>query len=430
MRLYTSPKEMKHKIMVGNFTVWAILLVSLMVSLFYWYQISGLTIKDTSINPFEELMLWSAVAVGFLAELVKKVTLSTFRNKKIWIFATIVSVLTVMGSFAILDQSRNTALTKGSDSYKTAKDDKAMAKGNMAQYAHVANKPLQSLLSAETANIQKGGSNAARRKSGMSYQQFVMNRDRIKKDIQDRKDYESAVAMYDLAKNDMTGSSGGTGTEVSNPLFGQIKTVTGFTISAITLTFFLAVTLLLEISAFYVGGEIQEFKNFLNLTEAELLDIQNQSMFGVSVQTIMRDQFASITDAMRDQKDADTLIMQMRLNKTNEQGTLISSGEVSKNIRSIRKNLADGHRQAKQKEDKSNESINANNASEKPLNNGDLDLEGHSSQDLIIRRDEYVKIKKCPACHADIEKGKFCSGHSTAFYSYVRGTGNKLNTTA
>ena len=417
MRLYTSPAEMKKKIMVGNFTVWSILLVSLMVSVFYWYQISGLTLKNENINVFEEMMLWSAVAIGFLSELVKKVTLSTFRNKTIWIFATIVSILTVMGSFAILDQSRNTALKKGSDTYVTAKGDKADAKKEMAKYAHVANKPLQSLLDDELANNKKGGSNPARRKSGMTYQQYVTNRDRIKRDIQDQKDYESALAMYALAKKDLKGTagSGGTGDEISNPLFGQIKTVTGFTISAITLVFFLAVTLLLEISAYYIGGEIQEFKNFLNLTEAELLDIQNMSMFGVSMRAINRDNFARIADAMRDQKEADNLIMQMRLNKTDDKGNVVSSGEVSTKVRDIRSGLEQGHRSAK---------------GEYKIA-GNLDLDGYSLQELNDRRAKCANTSMgsntptCPACSTSFPRisrqDVFCHpDHRREFNNQIR----------
>ena len=412
MRLYTSPREMKKKIVVGNFTVWSILLVSLMVSIFYWYQISGLTLENEKLGVFEEMMLWSAVAIGFLSELVKKVTLSTFRNKKIWVFATIVSILTVMGSFAILDQSRGASLKKDSDSYKTAVDDKAEAKKEMGRYAHVANKSMESLVALEADNNAKGGSNSARKKSGMTYKQFVSNRARIKQDIQDRKDYESAEAMYNIAKKDMTGS-GSSGAEVSNPLFAQIHDVTGFAVNAITLTFFLAVTLLLEISAYYIGGEIEDFKNFLNLTEAELLDIQNMSMFGVSMRSINRDNFARITDAMRDQQEADTLIMQMRLNRTNENGEVVSAGEVSGNVRNMRDDLARNHRSARGdvagggSDAVNNAGDTQNNAehNHSPLRGqyviaGELDLEGYTLEQLKNRRDNVNMSSENPTCPA------------------------------
>ena len=415
MRLYTSPKEMKHKIMVGNFTVWSILLVSLMVSIFYWYQISGITTADENIGAFEEALLWSAVAIGFLSELVKKVTLSTFRNKKIWVFATIVSIVTVMGSFAILDQNRSVALKKGSDSYATAKDDKATYEKRMGDYANVANKPLQTLLDAETANIKRGGSNSARRQSKMSYQQFVTNRDRIKQDIADRKEYEKAKAMYDLAGDDMTGADG-SGVEISNPLFGQIHTVTGFTISAITLTFFLAVTLLLEISAYYIGGEIQEFKNFLNLTEAELLDIQNISMFGVSMQAIQRDNFAKVTDALKDRKLADQRIIELRASRTGENGEQLSSGNVSQQVRDERAVQEDNHRQARVTP---------------YVIAGELDLEGYTLEELESRRlnvDTSTNRPVCPACSTAFDRihrqDVFCHReHSREFNNQLRRLG-------
>lgn len=417
MRLYTSPKEMKHKIMVGNLTVWSILLVSLMVSIFYWYQISGITTAGEDIGAFEEALLWSAVAIGFLSELVKKVTLSTFRNKKIWVFATIVSIVTVMGSFAILDQNRSVALKKGSDSYATAKDDKATYKKLMGSYANVANKPLPSLLDAETANIEKGGSNSARRKSKMSYQQFVTSRDRIKQDIADRKEYDKAKAMYDLAGNDMTGADG-SGVEISNPLFGQIHTVTGFTINAITLTFFLAVTLLLEISAYYIGGEIQQFKNFLNLTEAELLDIQNISMFGISMQDINRDNFARVTDALKDRQLADQRIVELRASRIGANGSQLSSGNVSQQVRDERATQEDNHRQAR--------------ASQYVIA-GVLDLEGHSLGELQARRagvDMSSQMPICPACSTGFQRisrqDVFCHpDHRREFNNQIRRLGRE-----
>jgi len=415
MRLYTSPKEMRYKIMVGNFTVWGILLVSLMVSLFYWYQISGLTLKNDTMSAFEQLMLWSVVAIGFLAELVKKVTLSTFRNKKIWIWATAVSILTVMGSFAILDQSRTASLNKGSDSYKTAKKDKAAYKKEMANYASVANKSMESLVALEADNNGKGGSNSARKKSGMSYKQFVSNRTRINQDIQDRRDYEAAKNMYDSASKELNNTSGGAGAEVSNPLFGQIEGVTGFTISAITLTFFLSVTLLLEISAYYIGGEIGEFKNFLRLTEAELLDIKNMSMFGVSMMSINRDNFARIVDAMRDQKEANKMIFNMRVNKVNAKGKTVSAGEVSQNVRKVRTNLAENHKLAKGEYQIA----------------GALDLEGYTLKQLRARRlnvDKSSDRPVCPACSTAFSRihkqDVFCHReHSQEFNNQLRRLG-------
>ncbi len=388
MRLYTSPKEMKHKIRVGNFTVWLILLVSLMVSLFYWYQISGLTLENEKLGLFEELMLWSAVAIGFLSELVKKVTLSTFRNKKLWIYATLVSILTVMGSFALLDQSRTTALTKGSDSYKTAKDDKKEAKLALKDYAHMKGITLKQLDKKEADNFMRGGSNKERVASKMTYRQFLEKGKEIAKEKVALREYLKLKNMVELAEDEMTGSSGGTGAEVSNPLFSQIKTVTEFSVSAITLTFFLAVTLLLEISAYYIGGEIQEFKNFLNLTEAELLDIQNISMFGVSMQAIQRENFARVADALRDRQLADQRIIDLRANRVNDNGKKMTAGETSQAVREERTTQEDNHQQAK---------------AAQYVIAGSLDVEGQTLEALNQRRSDADDNKQsntpvCPAC--------------------------------
>jgi hypothetical protein len=386
IRLYTSPKEMKQKIMVGNLTVWSILLVSLLVSIYYWYQISGITTANEKIGAFEKILLWSSVAIGFLSELVKKVTLSTIRNKKIWVFATIVSIITVMGSFAILDQNRSVALKKGSDFYAGAVGDKKEAQKEMARFAHMEGITMADLDAKEADNVLNGGSNKARNKSKMTYRQFVDKRDEIIQEKKDLRGYLSAKNMVKLAKNDMTGAEG-SGVEISNPLFGQIKTVTGFTISAITLTFFLAVTLLLEISAFYIGGEIQEFKNFLYLTEAELLDIQNMTTFGISFRQIERDKFSRVMDAMRDQTEADALIINMRANRVDANGNSVGAGEVSQNVRNVRSVAEDNHRQAR-----NGQYVIA----------GSLDLEGYTLEELRNRRDNVDMSSDnpiCPACN-------------------------------
>ncbi len=385
IRLYTSPKEMKQKIMVGNLTVWSILLVSLLVSIYYWYQISGITTANENIGAFEKILLWSSVAIGFLSELVKKVTLSTIRNKKIWVFATIVSIITVMGSFAILDQNRGVALKKGSDFYAGAVGDKKEAQKEMAKFAHMAGITMADLDAKEADNVLKGGSNLARKKSKMTYRQFTDKRDEIIQEKKDLRSYLGAKNMVKLAKDDMTGAEG-SGVEISNPLFGQVKTVTGITISAITLTFFLAVTLLLEISAFYIGGEIQEFKNFLHLTEAELLDIQNMTMFGVSFRQIDRDKFSRIMDAMRDQKEADALIINMRANRTDVNGSSVSAGETAHNVRNVRTETENNHRQARDG---------------RYVIAGSLDLEGYTLEELKNRRDNVDMSSNnpiCPAC--------------------------------
>ena len=412
MRMYLPPEQMKNTIGIGRVTVGAILIVSLFISIYYWYQIAGVESLRHDLSLFEKMMLYSAVATGVLSELVKKVTLSTFRNMKIWLLATIVSVLTMMGSYAILDQNRSETLKKSSDSYQDSRATRNQAKGELAKYAYLSGTTMEQLQAEQQANIDRAGSNRARKKSGASYQEFKAKQADIAKRMTDLRSYLSAKSMVDNETESMT--TGGGGGALSNPLFGKMSEVMGFTISAITLSFFLSVTILLEVSAYWIGGEVEQYKNHLHLTEAELQDLRNVELFGVSFREIQQNTFKQVMDAQLDQKQADNEIMKLRKMRIDDQsGSKLSSGDVSNKIRGIRANQKDNHRDA----------IGASTVA------GELDLEGHTLEALDNRRKENLALKSdnpiCPACNTAFDRVSkqdvyCCPAHRTEFNNQIR----------
>jgi len=413
MRMYLPPEQMKNTIAVGRLTVGAILIVSLFISIYYWYQIAGVESMKQELSLFEKMMLYSAVATGVLSELVKKVTLSTFRNMQIWLLATVVSVLTMMGSYAILDQNRSNTLKQASDSYQDSRATRNQAKGELAKYAYLSGTTMAQLQKEQQANIDRAGSNRARRKSGASYQEFKAKQADIAQRMAGLRAYLSAKAMIDTETEAMTTGSA-SGGSLSNPLFGKLSEVMGFTVSAITLTFFLAVTILLEVSAYWIGGEVEEYKNHLHLTEAELQDLRNVELFGVSFREIQQNTFKQVIDAQLDQKQADIEIMNLRKLRLDDQsGKKLSSGDVSQKIRGIRANQKNNHQDA----------IGASTVA------GELDLEGYTLEQLDNRRKENIALKSdnpiCPACNTAFQRVSkqdvyCCPAHRTEFNNQIR----------
>jgi len=142
--LNTTPRELRRKYYSGVFVVNLILIVSFVGSITYWYALSVMGVADT-VDGVWKFVLWSLVGVGATTELVKKVSLSTFRHKGIWLSATAVSVLTVMGTFSILDANREDTLVKQSDSYQLAKNRQQGALDTASKYGFASGYDLASL---------------------------------------------------------------------------------------------------------------------------------------------------------------------------------------------------------------------------------------------------------------------------------------------
>ena len=318
-------KDARQKIMVGNLSVYLILAVSLGASIAYWYILSGAgSSHNTSL--FWQTIIWLIVAVGMVAELIKKLTISLFRNKAIWLVSTLVSVLTVMGTYSILDNDKQNQLIKQSDSYQMAKGQKENALKKQSQYAYAKNFSIEVL-------------EKKKRIAGNKHYWGAFNQ--AKKDIEAKRQYDSAVNTLRLSNNNMENSDAGNAS--SNPLLSNIANIMGISPNLLKTIFYLIVTLLLEVAAFWIGGEVGKLQNRLKLTEAEILDLKIRSTFGFSVKEINPVLFSNVVTAETERVQAEKQIEKLR--KTNRKK--LPASETVTEVKRIRKQVKEKEEQAK-----------------------------------------------------------------------------------
>ena len=354
--LDSNTKEMKSKATVGSITVWGILLVSLAATLAYWYVLAGLE-TATGLSSMWMTLLWVSVAVGLVAEVIKKVTLSTFRNKNIWLAATVVSVLTVIGTYSILNQARQNDLVKQSDSYQDSRATKKAADFLASQYAYAAGYDLEAL-ERELDQVIVDRDNRK-----IKYNTYLSRKKALEEKIEAKRNYDSAASTSNIATANM--STGGSDSS-SNPLLSSLASVFSLSEGLITMLFYLFVTILLEVAAFWIGGEVEKIKQHMKLTEAELLDMKNQELFGFSVRDVQRDLFDRVRRSQQDAIDAEYEVQQIRRTRKDEDsGKQLPSGEVAANVNQKRYEADESQLQAKQEPVKSASPVLNNDGIEK-----------------------------------------------------------------
>ena len=275
-------REMKKRILIGNATVYLILTVSFAATIAYWVILAGLgESKDLEAGWYALLVL--IVGVGGVAEIVKKVTLSTYRHGVIWFVATAVSVLTVMGTYAILNSQRQDQITRSSDAYQDGRALKQEGISEASKYAHASGynldtlaKEMDDVVCARAAECGGGRS--------ISYANYLSKKTVIQQKIDDAKAYQSAMGKVNLGGTSM---NEGAIASSSNPLLDDIAAVTGISATLIKNLFYLAVTILLEFAAFHIGGRVEELKEELTYSEMELLERKNKANFGITMAEIM-----------------------------------------------------------------------------------------------------------------------------------------------
>ncbi len=330
--------KMKNKIAVGSATVWAILLVSLAATLAYWYVLSGIE-SASQLSQFWQVIIWLVVAVGAVAEIIKKVTLSTFRNRNIWLIATFVSVVTVMGTYSILDQTRQNDLTKQSDSYKDSRANKQGADAMASRYAYASSYHLADL----EKQYDQVATDRANRK--IKYLTYKKRRASLEQKIQAKRAYESAIATSSTASSNMTNGNA-TGSS-ANSLLSNIAGVFNGSEALIKMLFYLLVTILLEVAAFWIGGQVETMKHQLHLTEAELLDMKNLAVFGFSMKDMQRGLFDRVNRAEQDSIEAEKEVQKIRKTRKNEDGQPLSSGAVAEQVNVTRLSADDNRHSVK-----------------------------------------------------------------------------------
>ncbi len=394
---FEPPQRIQARIKAGNALVWFFALISTAVTLYYWYSLSGLEYKKDA-SPVEFVILWLSVALGLALELAKLYFIFVGGYKKLWISAVIVSVITVMGSYSILNQDRQNNLTQASDTYQDARSARETARSKASEYAYIANSSMSELKAELETNNKKGGSNGARRKSGMSYQSYVQNRTDINKRIQDRRFYDSANSTLQTENKAMqTQGIGGS----SNPLFNSVSKVFADSSESIAkieggmlILFFFATTVLAEMFAYFIGEKVRTEKDATFLTSAQMQDMKNKELFGVAISEMMPEHFARLNDAQKDRNEAEEVISNMRLTRTDTKGNLLSPSEIANNTRETRGRLEDDSAKAR---------INSNST--------------NSNQEAIQQRYNFARsankgdLIKCPTCSKEYVK----THHRTIF---------------
>ena len=268
--------ELKKLAFLGKSTINTILLVSLFGSLGFWYVLGLSAVYNTG---FMAVIAFSILGIGLCSELVKKVTLSLFRNRAIWLGATIVSIITMAGMLSILDNNKAKSLLEDSDDYKTAQIRKENALNTASRWAYASNYNLDSL-NAELVELS-----ARRERREIRYQAYLTEKRVIKNKIKARQNYESALNTQKLASGLIKNSTTGVSTS-TNPFLSNVADNTGFKSSLLKMVFYLAVTTLLEWAAWFLGGEVAKIENILRTTKKQRLEQQNKKVFGSTFEAV------------------------------------------------------------------------------------------------------------------------------------------------
>jgi len=269
-------KANKSKVIFGTLFVNSILITSLAVSISYWFVLSGLN-ESSAPSSLMTVTLYSIIALGICAELTKKVAISLFQHKGLWIAATIVSVITIMGSLAITESNKQAGLIKASDQYQSSQLRSKEALDTASKYAFAANYDLPAL----EQNLEQLTKLRSDRR--IKYAPYLQKKNALTEKIKAARSYEAALAMNAVSTATMaTGGSAGNNTS-ANPLLANMATSLNIKAALVINVFYLAVTILLEYAALFVGIQVQKLKDEANLNAQELLELQNMNMFGYTV---------------------------------------------------------------------------------------------------------------------------------------------------
>ena len=280
---YNELQDNKQRILIGNVTVYLILAVSFAATIAYWVVLAGLENSD-ELQSGWKVLLYLIVGVGAVAEIIKKVTLSTYRSPSIWFAATAISVVTVMGTYAILDSTRQEQITRSSDAYQDGRAMKQAGLADAAKYAHAAGYDLGALQSKlEDIVCQRAADCGGGRK--ISYANYLSQKTEVEQQIADAKGYQRAMGTAQIGTTSM--EAGGSSQTSSNPLLSDAATISGISEKALKTVFYLSVTLLLEFAAFFIGGKVRELIIEQRYTESELQERKNKVMFGVTIAELM-----------------------------------------------------------------------------------------------------------------------------------------------
>jgi len=271
-----TPEELKNRVFIGKSVINLILAVSLISSMGFWYVLG---LDASTSTGFLALISFSIIGLGLASEVVKKVTLSLFRNRTIWLSATFVSILTVAGMLSILDNNKELNLLHSSDGYKEAQTQQKTAFDDAKKWAWASDYSLD-LLNDKLIEVT-----AKRERREISYQSYLAEKRVIQDKIRGVKQYQSALNTQALASRLMVNNSSSVTTS-TNPLLSNIANQTGAVYSLLKMVFYLFVTVFLEYAAWFLGGEIEKIENYLRSSKKERLEQMNKAIFGATYEEI------------------------------------------------------------------------------------------------------------------------------------------------
>ena len=302
--LFKTPHELQKRAFIGKSAINIILFVSLISTMGYWYVLG---LQASNATGFWAVLAFSIIGIGLVTEFVKKITLSLFRHRGIWLGATMVSVATIMGTLSIIDNNKESGLIKSSSEYRLAQARQENAFNTASQWAWAGGFSLTQLNN-ELINVTE-----KRERREIGYQAYLAEKRAINEKINAKRNYDSSLNMQTVAGSIM--ANGSSLTTSSNPMLYNIATVTGVTAAVVKTIFYLAVTLLLEFSAWFLGGEVEKINNQLTMTKAQILDAQNMDMFGVSIASVNQFAYADTLRFEAEQKVANKELAHIRHNQ-------------------------------------------------------------------------------------------------------------------
>ncbi len=257
--------------------VYFALAVSLIVSIFYWYVLSGVA-EDDNVSLFHRGMLYCSILIGIVAEYFKALSIVNSR-KVLWIIFTVISVVTCVGSYSIMNQNRQIKLTKSSDEYAKTSENQDKAEAVRLKTAYAKDYTAQNAIADRKENKR-----AYKHDKNYPYATYKAVEAEIKQKLADKNAYESASAMSGSAKVEL--KSGSTGAS-SNPFLSTVaKYVAKGDDALVIMAFFLVVTIMIEIGAYFFGKLANEVGLYLTLTNQAITNRANLEHFGYTISPI------------------------------------------------------------------------------------------------------------------------------------------------
>ncbi len=415
--LFMPRKQMMKSRRFIVFTIWVILIISFFVSIAYWWTLSGFedAVKDPNVGHFTLFLLLMTVGTGAATELVKTVSLGYARNKKLWLYATIVSVITVMGTYAILDQDRKNRLQAGSDAHKTDLKRQESNDDVLQRTGYANGIGLQGIEKMRADNLYKLQN--AEKYPRVKYDKEESRIAEVEKDY-----YSYQNAKLNQVDVDSNVSKGGDDV-VTNPLLHNVAKLIAYgQTNAVVMAFYLAVTVLLEWAAFTLGGRIEAIDVYIQNVESHIADLTNMRVFGMSMKQVNVDIAKGAIHAQRQRIQFDKEMRRAVLEQTDADGNSMSLQETNKYVNELQGQSAVASQHSGMTVP---DSPNVSNQQQSVVASGSS-LDGLSYADLVAKHSAAVSNNgssgHCITCDAEFQRSNrslYCSPDHSREYQKI-----------